>query len=314
MGKTDRFKVRKPTPQDPVQNLEEHGVHGDREENPTPTLPTSSRRLLTIPLAAIRPGRYQKRESIDTEKYQQLKDQIQELGLNFVALLFRDPDDPNFYNPAMGGHLRIQAARELGITEVAAVIRDYDNAALAKGTYMENQARQSLTPLEEGHIFAQCQQDLGWTQEQIATYLLVPGGRSHVALCLLLAEAAPDLQEMIRRDPKKGQRAFFYFRQLDELGVEKAMRLRAPHIEDFLLGKIATDEARVLMKHILERELGESDVEPSVPLARRAHKITSTFSSFSKFEKEIGDAVPSQEERATLLKMKAKIESLLERE
>jgi ParB/RepB/Spo0J family partition protein len=309
----DPFKKRKVQVVDPAQTLQQHGIHGDRHDRMQTSLP--SRRLITVPIERIRPGRFQKRESIDPEKYQQLKDQIADLGLNFVVVLFPDPDDNDLYNPAMGGHLRIQAATELGLTEVQAIIRDYDKMALAKGTYMENMARQPLTLVEEGLVFQECQDDpdLQWTQEEIAKYLLVPGGRSHVALCMLAASAAPDLREMLRKDPKRGQRAFYYFRQLDELGQERAMELRAPHIADFLLGKISTDEVRLVMKQILDKEHGQSEEPVSLEYARRQHKVTSTLASLQRFEKEIGTATPNPTEREALEILKAKIEAILAR-
>lgn len=307
----DPFKKRKVPIVDPALTLQQHGVHGDRHDRLQTPLP--SRRLITVPIERIRPGRYQKRESVDSEKYQQLKDQIADLGFNFVAVLFADPDDDTFYNPAMGGHLRIQAASELGITEVLSVIREYDRVALAKGTYMENQGRQQLTLVEEGLIFQECQDEIGWTQEEIAKNLIVPGGRSHVALCMLTVTAAPDLREMLRKDPKRGQRAFYYFRQLDELGQEKAMELRAPHIEDFLVGKISTDEVRLIMKHILDREHGRSEEPVSLEHARREHKVASTLASFQRFEKEIGPATPNPTERKALENLKTKIEEILAR-
>jgi hypothetical protein len=159
--------------------------------------------------------------------------------------------------------------------------------------------RQPLTIVEEGLIFQACQDDpdLQWTQEEIAKYLIVPGGRSHVALCLDAARAAPDLREMLRRDPKRGQRTLYYFRLLDELGEEWAAELRAPHIEHFLLGKISTDEVRLIMHQILAKEHGESEDDLSLEQARREHRAISTLASFQRFEKAIGNGIPNQRER-----------------
>lgn len=300
----------RPIPVDPIESLRQHGVHGDREGG---LARSTSRRLISVPISSIRPGRFQKRETIDPEKFQQLKDQIAELGLNFVAILFTDPDDSNWYNPAMGGHLRIQAAQEVGVTEIFAIVRDYDPIALAKGTYMENQGRQPLTLIEEGLVFQQCVDDLGWTQDEIAKNLIVPGGRSHVALCMLVASAAPDLQEMLRRDPKRGQRAFYYFRQLDELGQERAMELRAPHIENFLLGKISTDDVRLIMLKILAAERGEEVEQVSVELTKREQKMHSTLASFQRFTKAIGDERPNDNERKSLEQLRTGIDEILRR-
>jgi ParB/RepB/Spo0J family partition protein len=301
---------RRTAPTDPAQSLQQYGIHGTRQE-PSPT--PSSRRIVMVPLASIKPGQYQKRERVDPQQFEQLKDQIRELGLNFVAILCVDPDDNNFYNPMMGGHLRIQAAAELGITEVSAIIREYDRTAMAKGTYFENNGRQPLTLIEEGLLFKQCQEDEGWTQEEIAKNLIVPGGRSHVALCLLTVTAPPDIQEMLRKDPKRGQRCFYYLRQLDVLGEKKAIELRAPLIQDFLLGKISTDEVQLFVKQILHREQGEAEQQVSLDDVRRQNKISSTIKSFQRFEKEIGQAIPNPAEREALLKLREKVDGILER-
>lgn len=306
---TNPYRNRRPAPIDPAQSLQQHGVHGDRQGSMSP-----SRRVIMIPIERIRPGRYQKRETINPEKYQQLKNQIKELGLNFVAIVCVDPDDTSYYNPMMGGHLRIQAASELGITEVAAILRDYDQETLAKGTYYENNGRQPLTLIEEGLIFKQLQEDKGWTQEEIAEKLIVPGGRSHVALCLLTVTAPPDIQEMLRHDPRRGSRCFFYLRRLDEeLGEERAAQLRAPIIRDFLIGKISTDEVKILVEQALQREKDHSNQALSLEEAKRQNKIVTTVKSFQRFEKEIGTGTPSATERETLLDLKKKIEDILER-
>ncbi|MBV9228448.1 MAG: ParB/RepB/Spo0J family partition protein [Chloroflexi bacterium] len=307
----DTFKPRRPAPVDPAEALRQHGVHGDRSGSAG--LP--SRKLITVPIERIRPGKFQKREHIDPEKYQQLKDQIADLGFNFVAILFTDPEDENYYNPAMGGHIRIIAAKELGLTEVQAIVREYNKIHLAKGTYMENMGRQPLSIVEEGLIFQACLDDpeLDWTQEDLAKHLLVPGGRSHVTLCLDAARAAPDLREMLRKDPQRGRRALYYFKQLDVLGEERAAELRAPHIENFLVGKISTDEVRLIMHQILAKERGETQEDPSLEQAKREHRASSTLASFQRFEKAIGDGIPNQRERETLKSLRAKIDAILER-
>ena len=310
---TNPYKKRTvSTPVDPAQTIQTHGIHGNRETSAMQV--TASRRIVTIPIERIRPGRYQKRETVNTEKYQQLKGQIRELGLNFVAIVCVDPEDANFYNLLMGGHLRIQAAAELGITEVSAIIREYDREAMAKGTYYENNGRQPLTLIEEGLIFKQLQDDKGWTQEELAEKLLVPGGRSHVALCLLTVTAPPDIQEMLRHDPRRGSRCFYYLRQLDVLGEEKAIALRAPLIHDFLIGKISTDEVKILVEQILAREQGIEQEEVKLEDVRKLNNITSTVKSFRRFEKEIGEATPTEQVRLELLQLKTKIESILSRE
>lgn len=305
----------------PVQPSNDQEVPSWASEHVTDTNhPLSPSRIVTVPISKIRPGRYQKRETVDPEKYQQLKDQIRELGFQFVAILCPDPDDPACYNLMMGGHLRIQAASELGITEVSAIIREYDRVALAKGTYFENNGRQSLTPMEEGLIFQQCMNDEGWTQQELAEKLIVSGGQSYISFCINAAMAAPDLQEMLRKEPGRGRRCFSYLLRLDDLGAEKAMKLREPIIRDFLGGKISTDEVEVQVNRILKREQSgeerEDEARDPAPLddVRQQSKLLSAIKGFHRFEKIIGDSSPSQEVRESLLVLKQKIESILDRE
>lgn len=305
-------KMSTPKPAQPSNDQE---MPSWASEHVTDTNPS---RIVTIPISKIRPGRYQKRETVDPEKYQQLKDQIRELGFQFVAILCPDPDDSNFYNLMMGGHLRIQAAAELGITEVSAIIREYDRVALAKGTYFENNGRQSLTPMEEGLIFEQCMNDEGWTQQELAEKLIVAGGQSYISFCINAAMAAPDLQEMLRKEPGRGRRCFSYLLRLDVLGQEKAMKLRELIIKDFLDGKITTDEVEVQVNRILKREQSEEEDEARDAAAledvKQQSKLLSAIKGFHRFEKIIGDSSPSQEVRESLLVLKQKIENILERE
>jgi ParB/RepB/Spo0J family partition protein len=292
----------------PAQPAAEQGDHGSR--------------IVTVPIASIRPGRYQKRETRDEEKYQQLKDQFQELGFQFVAILCKDPDDPAYYNLMLGGHLRIQAASELGITEVPAIIREYDRVALAKGTYFENNGRQSLTPMEEGLIFQQCMDDEGWTRQEVAEKLVVAGGKTYISFCTTAATAASDLQEMLRKDPGRGRRCFYYLQNLDDLGQERAMELRASIIKDFLGGKITTDEVDIRVKRILkqaqngEEISGESiaaEEEISLDGIKQQSNILSAVKSFHRFEKAIGALPPTPEVRDSLLTLRQKIDSILDR-
>ena len=307
----DPFKRRsaKVVPvQDPSKSLQEHGVHGSRETSST--LPPS-RRLVTLPIDRIRPGRYQKRETVNAEEYQQLKNQIAELGLQFTAVVCQDPDDEHYYNLMMGGHLRLRAAAELGITEVQAVIQDYDRLRLAKGTYFENKGRQPLTVIEEGLVFRQFQEDDQWTNEKIAAELKVT--RQHVSFCLSAIDAAPDIQDMLCVEPGRGQRCFYYLRQLDELGQEKATTLRTPIIEGFVKENISTDQVKLLVEQILQKEKGEGKEEVSIEAARGKEKTVSVLKSFQRYEKILGDRTPTEAEREDLIKVRERIEQILAR-
>jgi ParB/RepB/Spo0J family partition protein len=219
----------------------------------------------------------------------------------------------------MGGHLRLEAASELCIEDVSAIICDYDQLALAKGTYYENNGRQRLTPIEEGRIFEQCMKDRSWTQEEVAEHLVVPGGRKYISFCITAANADADVQEVLRREPGRGRRCFSYLLRLDELGREKAMKLRQPIIEDFLAGKISTDAVELRVSRILERERnseaqeGADESKETIEDIKLQSKILTAQRSIDGLEKKIGVSAPSQSVRESLLKLKEKIEAILGR-
>lgn len=316
-------ELREP-PSGLIQPMDDQEVPSWASEQTTQPEQDSSRssqhgQIVMVPINKIRPGRYQKRETRDEEKYQLLKEQIKDLGFRFVAALCVDPDDGNFYNLMMGGHLRLEAASELGIEEVSAIICDYDQLALAKGTYYENNGRQRLTPIEEGRIFEQCMKDRGWTQEEVAEHLVVPGGRKYISFCITAANADADIQEVLRREPGRGRRCFSYLLRLDELGKEKAMKHRKPIIEDFLAGKISTDAVELRVNRILERERnneaqeGTAEDKETVEDIKLQSKILTAQKSIEGLEKRIGVSAPSPLVRESLLKLKKKIEELLGR-
>jgi ParB/RepB/Spo0J family partition protein len=295
--------------QDPNDTKQVYGIHGNRPEGQTDA-PAPTRRLITIPIEKIRPNRYQKRETIDEDKFEQLKNQIQELGFQFTAIVCEDPDDPSYFNLMMGGHIRIEAAKSVGITEVQAIKRDYDHLKMAKGTYFENNGRQPLTLMEEGLLFQQLKDEEGWTHAKIADELKVSD--KHVELCIAVTMAAPDIQDMLKIDGR-GQRCFYYLRRLEELGREKAIEVRAPIIRDFLDNKISTDEVKHLVEQILKKEKGETAEEVTIEAAKGKEKVVSVYKSFQRFEKVLGDRSPSQAEREELARVRERIDAILER-
>ncbi len=313
MSNPFKKRVERPALQDPVQTLQIHGVHGERKQTEHVPIPSSPRRLVSLPISSIRANRYQKRETVNEEEYQILKEQIRDLGLLFTAVVCEDPDDPAYYNLMMGGHLRLQAAAELGITEVQASVQNYDSLKIGKGTYFENRGRQPLSLVEQGLVFLQFQEDEGWTQEEIAQNLHTQ--RPHVSAAILAVRSAPDIQEMLRKAPDRGKRCAYYLRQLDELGPEKAIALRGPIIADFLSRKISTDEVKELVADILKREKSEGkEGEVSVEVAQGKEKVITISKNLQRYVKRLGDRVPSHDERAELVKVKESIEAILSRE
>jgi ParB/RepB/Spo0J family partition protein len=321
-GRADRFKQRPKL--DPVADLEKFGYVGQRkDESEVPeqeSLPPWFHQFKLAPIDTIRPGPYQVRMVKDPEKDEQLRAQIREdlenhETVQHVFVVVEDQEDSRYYNPKMGGHRRLEIAKEEGVQNVYIWVQDYNQEELARGTYAENDrgARQELTIVEEGELFRRVQQTLGWTQTEIAEHFHVVGGQPHVARCIQAASYPEDIKSMLLKDPERGMRAAHILAQLDEaFGPEKAIAVRAPLIKAFEGKTLPTDALQLQVDHLLGKHhlrekipiSGGLPLSPPDPLSEeqllRLERATTVQKSFVRYQKTAGNASPSTDERAVM--------------
>ncbi|MCX7900906.1 MAG: ParB/RepB/Spo0J family partition protein [Burkholderiaceae bacterium] len=146
----------------------------------------------TLPLARLRPGRYQPRTRMNPEALAELAASIKSQGL-MQPILVRPLVDGDY--EIIAGERRFRAAQMAGLSEVPVLIKDVpDDAALAMAL-IENIQRENLNPLEEAQGVQRLIQEFSFTHEQAAAAI----GRSRSAttnLLRLLNLAAP-VQQML---------------------------------------------------------------------------------------------------------------------
>jgi ParB family chromosome partitioning protein len=148
--------------------------------------------LLTLPVARIRPGRYQPRTKMDQQALAELAASIRSQGL-MQPLLVR-PVDRDRYE-LVAGERRWRAAQMAGLDEVPALVREVpDEAALAM-SLIENIQRENLNPMEEAAGLQRLVDEFKMTHEQAADAV----GRSRTATTnlLRLLKLAKPVQEML---------------------------------------------------------------------------------------------------------------------
>jgi len=148
--------------------------------------------LLTLPVARIRPGRYQPRTKMDQQALAELAASIRSQGL-IQPVLVR-PVDRDRYE-LIAGERRWRAAQMAGLDEVPAVVREVpDDAALAM-SLIENIQRENLNPMEEAAGVQRLVDEFKMTHEQAADAV----GRSRTATTNLmrLLKLAKPVQEMV---------------------------------------------------------------------------------------------------------------------
>lgn len=148
--------------------------------------------LATLPLDAIRPGRYQPRSGMDETALAELAASIRAQGL-LQPILVR-PLQADAYE-LIAGERRWRAARMAGLAEIPALVREVpDEAALAMAL-IENIQREDLNPIEEATGLQRLVDEFKMTHEQVAN--AIGRSRSATSNLLRLLRLAKPVQDML---------------------------------------------------------------------------------------------------------------------
>ncbi|MBM0745648.1 ParB/RepB/Spo0J family partition protein (plasmid) [Phormidium sp. CLA17] len=101
----------------------------------------------TVAIARIRLPDQQPRRYFDPQKMEQLVLSVKEHGI-LEPLLVRTLDESDVYE-LVAGERRYRAAKEAGLTDVPAVIRDLTDEQAVQLALIENLQREDLNPIEE---------------------------------------------------------------------------------------------------------------------------------------------------------------------
>jgi len=148
--------------------------------------------LLTLPVARIRPGRYQPRTKMDQQALAELAASIRSQGM-IQPLLVRPVDRERY--ELIAGERRWRAAQMAGLDEVPALVREVpDEAALAM-SLIENIQRENLNPMEEAAGVQRLVDEFKMTHERAAD--AVGRSRSATTNLLRLLKLAKPVQELV---------------------------------------------------------------------------------------------------------------------
>lgn len=150
-------------------------------ENTSPAVekaqePASAAQELLIKNIAANP--YQPRCNFDEEKLQELAASIKEFGVVQPVVVRKKGRSYEL----VAGERRLRAAGLAGLTEVPAIVKDYDDAKMMEIALIENIQRHDLNPIEEAQGLRRLMQEFKLTQEQTAEKV----GRSRSAVTNIL--------------------------------------------------------------------------------------------------------------------------------
>jgi ParB family transcriptional regulator, chromosome partitioning protein len=135
--------------------------------------------LRDVPIELIRPNPRQPRSRIDDGAIRELADSVAAAGI--VQPLIVTPQANGTYE-LVAGERRWRAAREAGLAEVPALVREQEDAQRLQVALIENMAREDLNPVDEARACATLVEDLGLSKEELGRRI----GRSRAAVSNLI--------------------------------------------------------------------------------------------------------------------------------
>ena len=128
------------------------------------TTATSSNELQRIPLSRVRPNPFQPRRDFDPDELHELEASLKSSGLLQPISVRRLGDAFEL----IAGERRVRAASNLGWTEIAALVRDFDDRTMLVLALVENLQRANLNPLEEARGYRRLIEEFNLTHQQVA--------------------------------------------------------------------------------------------------------------------------------------------------
>jgi ParB family chromosome partitioning protein len=156
--------------------------------------PESGEKVQLISLANIVPSPLQPRREFQREALEELVDSIRQRGI-IQPLIVRSV---NNRFELIAGERRWRAAKEVGLTEAPAIVRQATDLEVLELSLIENLQRADLNPIEEAQAYARLAGEFGMRQEDIAQK--VGKSRASVANAMRLLDLDPQVQTWVVQD------------------------------------------------------------------------------------------------------------------
>lgn len=152
----------------------------------------ASEEILQVAVESIRPNRFQPRQEISGEAFENLKGSIARNGI-LQPVVVR-PGESGY--ELIAGERRWRAACELDLEVIPVIVRQADDARALELALVENIQREDLNPIDRALAYRQLMNTFGLTQEEAAGR--VGQERSTIANTIRLLDLPEEVQDMLR--------------------------------------------------------------------------------------------------------------------
>lgn len=146
---------------------------------------------ISIPIDQIRPNPYQPRKVFDPQKTEELAESIRTHGVFTPVIVVKSV----YGYDLVAGERRLRASKIAGISELPAIIVDFDQQQMMEIALLENIQRENLNVIEEAKAYQSLIEIMGYTQEQLSKQ--VGKSRSHVTNILRILQLPQSIQDAI---------------------------------------------------------------------------------------------------------------------
>ena len=147
--------------------------------------------ITMVELSELRSNPYQPRKIFDEQALEELANSIKEHGVFQPIIVKKSIKGYEI----IAGERRVKASLMAGLTQIPAIVRDFNDTQMMEIALLENLQRENLTAIEEATAYKKLQETLGLTQEELAKRL--GKSRSHITNMLGLLTLPDTIQEDI---------------------------------------------------------------------------------------------------------------------
>jgi ParB family chromosome partitioning protein len=208
----------------------------------------------TLPVAFLRPGKFQPRRHFDEAALEELASSIRHHGL-LQPILVRPVADAADTYEIIAGERRWRAAQRASLHDVPVIVQTLTDTQALEIALVENLQRQDLSALEEAEGYKRLMDEFGHSHGELGD--LVGKSRSHVANMLRLLALPDGVKEMIQSGALSAGHARALLTAPDPEALAKTAAERGLSVRDTeRLANLAKDTRKPAAKLVLKPVTG----------------------------------------------------------
>lgn len=148
--------------------------------------------IQNLKIIDVEPNRDQPRRSFDEESIEELAGSIKEYGVIQPIIVTKQD---NYYQ-IVAGERRWRASKKAGLSEIPAIVREYDKQKNSEIALIENIQREDLNPIEKAVAIRELLDKYNLTQQKLADKLGI--SRSGLANTVRILNLSPKVIELVK--------------------------------------------------------------------------------------------------------------------